>query len=59
MKTSEEIIKLIEHKRQSLITLRESIYRANQKKGVLKPTNDMKILSKKVGLLTDILNEIQ
>ena len=56
---SKEIIELIEHKRQSLITLRESIYRNNQKKGLLKPTNDMKILSKKVGLLTDILNEIQ
>jgi hypothetical protein len=53
-----EIIQLIEFKRQSLITLRESIYRANQKKGIEKPNNEMKILSKKVGLLTDILNEI-
>lgn len=56
---AKEIIQLIEHKRQTLITLRESIYRANQKKGLLKPTNEMKVLSKKVGLLTDILNEIQ
>lgn len=32
MKTSEEIIQLIEHKRETLITLRESIYRTNQKK---------------------------
>ncbi len=53
-----EIIKIIETKRQTLITLREQIYRNNEKKGIIKPTDEMKLISKKVGLLTDLLNEI-
>jgi len=56
--TAKQIIDLIGHKRQGYITQRESMHRSRQKEGKPEPSVGMKALSKKVGLLTDLLNEI-